>query len=61
MSPSLSSVKVAAAQQSPVFLNGPESVEKACSLMAEAAEAGAKLVVFPEAFVPGYPDWVWVV
>ena len=20
-----------------------------------------KLVVFPEAFIPGYPDWVWLV
>lgn len=25
----------------------------------EAADAGAKLVAFPEAFVPGYPEWVW--
>ena len=26
----------------------------------EAAKNGAKIVVFPEVFVPGYPDWVWV-
>jgi nitrilase len=25
----------------------------------EAAQAGAGLVVFPEAFVPGYPAWIW--
>ena len=52
---------VAAAQHSAVFLNRRESVEKACTLIAEASEQGAKLVVFPEAFVPGYPDWVWLV
>ena len=52
---------VAAAQHSSVFLNLRESVEKACRLIAEASENGAKLIVFPEAFIPGYPDWVWVV
>ena len=52
---------VAAAQHSSVFLNRSESVEKACKLIAEAAEKGAKLIVFPEAFIPGYPDWVWLV
>ena len=53
--------KVAAAQATPVFLNRDETVEKACELIARAAAAGARLVVFPEAFIAGYPDWVWVV
>ena len=26
-----------------------------------ARRAGARLVVFPEVFIAGYPDWVWVV
>ncbi len=27
--------------------------------IAEAAEGGARLIVFPEAFIPGYPAWIW--
>jgi nitrilase len=42
-------------------LNRGESVDKACALIREAAGNGARLVVFPEAFVPGYADWVWLV
>jgi len=53
--------KVAAAQAAPVFMDLGETVEKACSLIAEAAREGARLAVFPEAFIPGYPDWVWLV
>ena len=37
------------------------TIDKACALIAEAAKNGAKIIVFPEAFVPTYPDWVWVV
>jgi nitrilase len=61
MSDSRHSLKVAAAQHSSVFLNRRESVEKACDLIAEASGKGARLIVFPEAFVAGYPDWVWLV
>jgi len=53
--------KVAAAQVSPVFLNKEETVEKACKVILEAGEAGADLIVFPEAFISGYPDWVWLI
>ena len=48
--------KIAAAQVAPVFLNKKKTIEKACSLVKEAAANGAKLIVFPEAFVSGYPD-----
>jgi len=53
--------KVAAAQATPIFLNRKATLEKACRIIDEAGKNGAKLVVFPEAFIPGYPDWVWVV
>lgn len=52
-------VKVAAVQAAPVFLDREATVERVLGLTKEAAGEGAGLVVFPETFVPGYPDWVW--
>ena len=47
---------VAAVQATPVFLDRAATVEVAAG---HVAAADAELVVFPESFVPGYPDWVW--
>jgi nitrilase len=55
----MSTFKIAAVQAAPVFMNREATVAKACELIAEAARDGARLVVFPEAFIPTYPDWVW--
>jgi aliphatic nitrilase len=52
--------KVAAVQASPVFLDTLATIDKACSLIREAAGKGASLVVFPEVFVPAYPYWSWI-
>jgi nitrilase len=49
--------KVAAMHVSPVFLDTDKTVDKACSLIAEAAAQGARLVAFPEAFIPAFPLW----
>jgi nitrilase len=50
---------VAAVQISPAFLDREATIERACDAIADAATRGARLAVFPEAFVPGYPVWVW--
>jgi len=52
---------VAAAQAAPVFLDREATVDKACELIAEAGAAGARLIVFPECFIPTYPLWVWFI
>ncbi len=51
-------VKVGVVQQAPVFLNLDESLAKACSLVEEAADQGAEVIVFPETWLPGYPVWI---
>lgn len=56
----LPSFKAAAVQAAPVFLDAAATVEKVASLIREAAGNGAKLVAFPEVFVPGYPYWNWI-
>lgn len=53
-------VKVALAQLSPAFLNKEKTIEIACKAIHEAGENGAELIVFPEAFISGYPDWIWL-
>jgi len=49
--------RVAAAHVAPVFLDTDASLDKAASLIAEAARYGARLIAFPESFLPGFPVW----
>ena len=53
--------KAAAVQAAPAFLDPVATVDKAASLIREAAANGAALVAFPEVFVAGYPYWSWIV
>ncbi len=52
--------KVAAAHVAPVFLDTERSVEKSCSVIEEAAGHGARLIAFPESFLPGFPVWAGI-
>ena len=51
--------KIAAIQAAPVYLDRDATIAKACDLIAVAGGEGAGLIVFPEAFIPAYPGWVW--
>lgn len=51
--------KIAIIQHAPKVLDREATIDKAIELIAEAASHGARLIVFPEAFIPGYPAWVW--
>lgn len=52
-------VTVAAVQLTPVLLDRDATLERVVAATKEAGAAGARLVVFPEAVLPGYPDFVW--
>jgi nitrilase len=52
--------KVAVAHVAPVFLDTERSVAKACAVIEEAARRGARLIAFPEVFLPGFPVWAGV-
>ena len=54
-----STVRVAVTQHEPVWLDLQGTVKKTCTIIKEASKAGAKLVAFPEVWIPGYPAWIW--
>jgi nitrilase len=52
-------VKVACIQAEPVVLDREATLDKMAGIAADAAAEGARLLVYPEAFVPAYPSSVW--
>ncbi|MGG0655723.1 carbon-nitrogen hydrolase family protein [Rummeliibacillus pycnus] len=51
----MNEIKVAVVQAGSYLMEIDRTIEKACSLILEAGEKGAKLTLFPEAFIGGYP------
>jgi nitrilase len=51
--------RVALIQKAPVFLDRASTLDRAVMAVGEAARDGAQLIVFPEAYVAGYPAWIW--
>lgn len=54
----MTKLTVAVVQAPPVFLNLAASLSRAEQLARQAASDGAEIVVFPEAWLPGYPVWL---
>jgi aliphatic nitrilase len=50
-------IRAAVVQAAPCFLDREATVEKACSYIEQAGEAGAQIVAFPEGFIPTHPVW----
>ena len=51
--------KVAVIPKPPVLLDRDKTVAEALRSINEAVREGASLLVFPEAYIPGYPTWIW--
>ena len=52
--------KAAAVQAAPAFLDLKGGIEKAISLIEDAAKQDVKIIAFPETWLPGYPWWIWL-
>ncbi|NNE80006.1 MAG: carbon-nitrogen hydrolase family protein [Silicimonas sp.] len=52
-------MKLCVIQEPPIYLDLAKTMERACDLIGSAAQEGAEMIVFPEAWFPGYPTFVW--
>jgi nitrilase len=50
-------IRVAAVQMAPAFLDRAATIAKVLDAMSDAATQQVRLIAFPETFVPGYPAW----
>jgi arylacetonitrilase len=53
-------VRVAAVQAAPIHMNLNASIDKAIGLTEQARDKGCDLIVFGEAWLPGYPFHIWL-
>jgi len=53
------STKIAVIQKPPVLLDRDKTLASVLASIEETAAQGARLLVFPETYVPGYPTWIW--
>lgn len=51
----VSKITVAAVHAAPVYMNKEDTIKKVVGLIEKAGAEDINLLVFPEAFVPGYP------
>ena len=52
--------KAAVVQAAPVWIDLEGTVAKTIRYIEEASKEGAKLIAFPETWIPGYPWYIWV-
>ena len=51
--------RLAVVQAPPSFLDRDRTLQRVVEHIEEAARGEARLVAFPETFIPGYPTWIW--
>ncbi len=51
--------RIALVQESPYMLDKERTIIKSVEIINSVFDQGAELIVFPEAFIPGYPAWIW--
>ena len=51
--------KIAIIQEAPCVLDKVGTINKAVEIINSVSKQGVELIVFPEAFIPGYPAWIW--
>jgi nitrilase len=54
----MAAVTVAAVQAAYILMDQRACLDKAVTLLHQAADAGARIVVFPELYIPGTPIWI---
>ena len=52
--------KVAVVQAAPIWMDLDATIAKTVNLIDEAAAHGARLIAFPETWLPGYPWHIWM-